>query len=712
MKPKKIPLPSSMLHSPHDPRPPLSPGTAKRLRLQASTKAAAVVVGAAMLMSTLTAAAEDELALPPDQISGATILTQKSASAGQGARRVVTIAELDILVNPYDAFMLKQTVAALQKQLPTVDIRRITITAAEAKEQIERAKPDFLFAPAAFQGMAGVEASRIATRRTHLARKAEESVGAAVVVRSGSGFQKLDDLKGRRIIAGLPSAVDGWLALARELVRRGEDPEKYFAGVAYCSNAYPDALSMLLNNSADAAVLPACLLEAAQENGLIDPTSVRVLGNPDGALVCAHSTALYPDLSLLSLSTAPEEAVREMTVALLSLGANDDYEWLTNVSHSEVDRLMKDLEIGPYAYLRDMSMSGIWQRHRGKILAVLGVIIFLILNELRLHRLVRRRTAELARAMEERGRLAEEASAARFELAKFERRSIVSQMSSMIAHEINAPVGAVRTWAAVLRIKCPPSVFRDDASAAASALEDGLKRIDREADRIAGIVSRVRAYAKRELEPQSAVDVRAILEKAVRAYRAEERTGERAEIRLESRLSAAAPKESSQGAPPPAFVLGHPLELEILFLNLIRNGAKAMKAASKASGTGLHEPAQVLVRLEAATAGGRWRVTVENPGAPLTDEALAKLNARASGIAVEPSTFGGLGLGLSICRGIADRHGASLRFEAREGGGARAVVEIDRLAERTDAEDPPQNEQNAKQQENNNDDGANRRTKD
>ena len=41
-----------------------------------------------------------------------------------------------------------------------------------------------------------------------------------------------------------------------------------------------------------------------------------------------------------------------------------------------------------------------------------------------------------AAAMNERERLAEEASAARLELAGFERRSIVQQMSSMIAHEI------------------------------------------------------------------------------------------------------------------------------------------------------------------------------------------------------------------------------------------------------------------------------------
>ena len=40
-------------------------------------------------------------------------------------------------------------------------------------------------------------------------------------------------------------------------------------------------------------------------------------------------------------------------------------------------------------------------------------------------------------------------------------------------------------------------------------------------------------------------------------------------------------------------------------------------------------------------------------------------------------------MSVGICRGIADRHGASLVFEARESGGATAVVTIDRESDAT-----------------------------
>ena len=131
-------------------------------------------------------------------------------------------------------------------------------------------------------------------------------------------------------------------------------------------------------------------------HGLVRAEDIRVINAKTGDLACAHSTALYPDLSLWSLSSAPETAVRDMTVALLGLRDASGYEWLTNVSHADVDGLLKDLEIGPYAYLKDMSPRALIERHFGKVLAAAGFLLLLVLNELRLHALVRRRTRELA----------------------------------------------------------------------------------------------------------------------------------------------------------------------------------------------------------------------------------------------------------------------------------------------------------------------------
>lgn len=542
-------------------------------------------------------------------------------------RPVMTVAWPDTLVNPYDAFTIHETIAALKERLRGYCIRTATFAAAESAEQLERLRPDFIFARSVFPLDAGVSSVRIATRR----------------------------LKG--------------LAEAERVFRReGIDPTRLFARVVRRNNDYPDVVGAILSGRADMAVVPACLLETLGDEGLADVSGLRVLESEESksapVIPCRYSTELYPDISLLALPHAPSEMVRDMTIAILSLRNTAGAEWLTNVSHAGVDALLKELQLGPWAYLRDMSPAALYARHRTAFWLAAGLLLFLIFNELRLDRLVRRRTEDLRRSMAEQERLSAVAAATRTQLAMFERRSVVQQMSGIIAHEINAPVGAIRTWAALARIKCPTAAVADPA--AAEALSNALSRIDGEATRIADIVSRVRKYARREHERVAICELDAIVESAVRAYRAEERSDARVPINV-------AVAERQAG------VFGQPLELEVLVLNLVRNAASAVRRLDCLKGP------EVAVGVELVrVADGRWRITVENPGPVLSAQVFEKLNARAEGLACEVldgeadrEISEGLGLGLTICRGIADSHGATLRFEARPEGGVRATVEID-----------------------------------
>lgn len=614
-----------------------------------------------------------EAQIAPDGLSHPSLKATQDVS-----RPVMTVAWPDTLVNPYDAFTIQETVAALKERLRGYQIRNVIFSAAESAGQLERLRPDFIFARSVFPLDAGVSSVRIATRRLKGLADARRAVGAAFVVRRDSSYTTLRDLKGRTVFASLPGAIDGWLAAERHFMKEGIDPTRLFGKVERRNNDYPDVVGAILSGKADMAVVPACLLETLADEGLADVSGLRVLESEESrtapVLPCRYSTALYPDISLLAMPHAPSEMVRDMTIAILSLKNTAGAEWLTNVSHAEVDALLRDLQVGPYAYLRDMSPAALYARHKTAFWLVIGILLFLIANEFRLDRLVKRRTEDLRRAMAEQERLSAVAAATRTQLAMFERRSVVQQMSGMIAHEVNAPVGAIRTWAALARIKCPSSAVSNPA--AAEALSNALARIDGEATRIADIVSRVRKYARREHERAEVCALDAIVENAVRAYRAEERRDARVPIsvRIEKR---------------PANVFGQPLELEVLVLNLIRNAAGAMRRLEDFQGP-------MTVALSDAERG-RWRITVENPGPVLSDAVFARLNARAEGLASEldagvqeaekapGESSEGLGLGLTICRGIADSHGATLRFEARPEGGVRTTVEIDAAVREGDA---------------------------
>jgi two-component system sensor histidine kinase TtrS len=79
----------------------------------------------------------------------------------------------------------------------------------------------------------------------------------------------------------------------------------------------------------------------------------------------------------------------------------------------------------------------------------------------------------------------------------------------------------------------------------------------------------------------------------------------------------------------------------------------------------------------------QYRITVANPGREIGDAEFERLSHCNASPVSNPE---GLGLGLTICRGICDNHGALMRLARRTGGGLIVTVLIDALAENTVSE--------------------------
>lgn len=86
------------------------------------------------------------------------------------------MAVLDTMVNPFDAFFLRETPQSLRNALPEYDIRSVALSEVEAAEQIQVLQTDFIFAPSAFAAFNNLDAGRVATRKTHLAHKMPNSL--------------------------------------------------------------------------------------------------------------------------------------------------------------------------------------------------------------------------------------------------------------------------------------------------------------------------------------------------------------------------------------------------------------------------------------------------------------------------------------------------------------------------------------------------------
>ncbi len=566
-----------------------------------------------------------------------------------------------ITVGVVDTLSEEEGLAVIREKLQAgLDCRRwsvrvVSVLSADETEGIDRFRPDFVLAPAdldqQFRAAGKPAPYRIATRKTHLAADAARSAGGLLVVRRDrTDLQTLSDLKGKTVAAGLPTSLTGWLALEAETKPLASARGGFWSQAHFVSSPFPDVLTALFSGHVDAAVLPTCFLERMARYGEADVENLRVVNEKtDESLACRRSTALYPDVSMWGFEWTHEERARALTVGLLSQPAGSEgYEWLSFVPHASVEQLYKTLEIGPYAYLRDFSLRGLYSRYQGYVHAALVFLIFLVAYEIRLQRLVKRRTGELREALIEQRRLETDARRDRDRLGSLEKRNIVSQMSAMIAHEVKSPVAAIGNFKAILDYVLPEAVRKD------KTVDTALSGIETEAERIAGIVNRVRNYAKSRQTAHVPCDLSEIVRRAVKS--------------LKSSSAGAVPVTT--WLPDKAPVLGDALELELLVFNLMKNACEAL--------SGVKHPAISVMLTES---DDRRVLLVKDNGPALDDEAFRHLQDLMSSVKPE-----GLGLGLSIVRGIADSHGAGLFFERNPDGGLTVRFVIDKLADAAGAE--------------------------
>jgi signal transduction histidine kinase len=212
------------------------------------------------------------------------------------------------------------------------------------------------------------------------------------------------------------------------------------------------------------------------------------------------------------------------------------------------------------------------------------------------------------------------------------------------AHELRAPVAVLRTSAEVA-LQAP----RDPA-----AYADTLRVIEREAERLGGIVDDLLTLARADAgerplkrEPFFLDDV--VLESA-EAARA---------------LAGAKGVELTLGAFDEAPVEGDADLVRQLVMNLLQNAVK-------------FTPGGGTVRVDVLQDDGASVAIIEDSGVGIAPEHLPHVFERFYRADAARGRGDGAGLGLSIARWIADAHGATLRLTSAPGAGTRAEVRFPR----------------------------------
>ncbi|MCF0254290.1 MAG: PhnD/SsuA/transferrin family substrate-binding protein [Duodenibacillus sp.] len=470
------------------------------------------------------------------------------------------------------------------------------------------------------------------------------SMAGAFIVRAGrADIAGFGDMRGKTAAAVDRDAFGGYLVQMGEIRERGMDPEGFFSRTLFLGYPMQKVFEAVASGEADVGLVRACLLEQMAAAGRVERGAFRVIGEkPPGPLRCKRSTGLYPDWVFASTPSATAEESRRAAAALLSAPPDprNGCSWSVASDFSAVEDLYRGLRAGHYAYLRDWSLAGFVERHLPWIVTASVLLTALLMHSAVLASLVRRRTGHLRRAMAEAERAHEEAARAEGRLRAMERASITGILSTMVAHELKQPLGAIMNYADGIRTLAKmPEVDR-------AMLDMAAGEIQAETGRAGQIIDRVRLYAKPSGLRREPCRLDAIALAAAAAFG--RLPGEKAPLKV---LRAE-----------PCPVTGDALGLELVVVNLLKNASEAALAG----------PGDPAVTLEAAREGGSCRVTVVNTGAEVDPALFANL--------FEPKASAkeqGLGFGVAIAARIMESHAGGLRLEARPGGGAVAVASME-----------------------------------
>ncbi|MGE3830624.1 MAG: ATP-binding protein [Parvibaculaceae bacterium] len=379
-------------------------------------------------------------------------------------------------------------------------------------------------------------------------------------------------------------------------------------------------------------VSPAFTLAIGDLIGVLTVAPVFILASRDGNIVeYARRHALTLVLASVSIIF--------ISLVVFGLDITDDFKFfyllfvpvialavILGLSGAIWGVLITDTSMMTIIYLREISVSTATELQLLMIsLSVTGLVLGTTVHERGMFK------AALTLSQE---RLSESQSL----LLHASRVTVVSEMMAALAHELNQPLSAIKTYLrAIQRILAKPE-------AGPAEVQRLLGETVAQVDHASGLIKETRTFLRRGSAPIKRANLRRIISMSLALMEAELKS---AHIAISVNLPKTVPT-----------VWASEVQIQQVIINLLRNAKDAILA--KPDGE-----RRITLSLEQAPQAGQVKITIADTGIGVSPELRGRL--------FEPFTTSkgdGLGLGLALCRSIVSTHGGEIWLD---GGSSQAT---------------------------------------
>lgn len=224
------------------------------------------------------------------------------------------------------------------------------------------------------------------------------------------------------------------------------------------------------------------------------------------------------------------------------------------------------------------------------------------------------------------------------QIGHLERQRSLGEMAASIGHEVSQPLNVIKSYS---QLGMEMTHLSDD-----KRLNELFSKIEQSAKRAAGIIERIRNYIRPLPQRMQTLNMNEVVSETCELLDAEIR-GSQTELKLKL-------------ADHPVWVLGDSIQLSQIIFNLLRNAIDASISS-----------ANRIIEIESSEEESLSIVRIRDYGPGFSEAIL-----NDPGKPFVSTKDNGLGLGLSIAKGIAQQHGGSLTFLCHPKGGAMVELRL------------------------------------